>query len=184
MAIKMEIRKPCGMPLCVKKAYTFHLCDKFSELNNIPEYIGTQNFQKFTEHYGIKKVLVDAAAKPHLDNREIVKGLLSNLSMSLKENLARTLGGTGVKMLHDDDLNKLYFLRSKENICIFSLIGFSTSELRFGPKDEDCPNIHWLKRYVRDVIDPVTKAQIKKHLKTCLSCADIVSTLKIRNQFK
>jgi len=178
----IKVGKPRTVP-CLKMAYTKNLCNEFRLLYNTPKYIGTRDFQEAMKHYGIKTVCADAAAKPHLDHRKIGIELLSNISLPLKANLPRALGGTGVKMLIDDELQVIYFLRSKKNIRIFSLIGFSTSELRFGLKGADCPNIHQLKRLMKgdfsDKSDASEMERVERHVENCPRCQSVSDMLAI-----
>jgi hypothetical protein len=182
--MEIKVGKSHTAPLCLKMIYTKNLCIEFRQLYNTPKYIGTRDFQKAMDHYGIKTVCADAAAKPHLDNCEIVEELLSNLSLMLRVNLSQSLGGTGVKMLIDNELNMIYFLKSKENIRIFSLIGFSTSELRFGRKGEDCPDINQLKRLFKGDLSGKSDAsemeRVERHVENCPDCQDIIDRLAIK----
>ena len=164
---------------CVKKAFTRSLSPEYRGLNNVPQYIGNGNFQEAMKNYGIKTVCADNAAKPHLNIPRLVSKLLLNSHDSLKKpaldhDLMQIFGRTGVKVLIDEEMNKLYFLRSKENLRIFTTIGSTPAGLRTGPGGKDCPTVNQLRRLMKgDFLGESKEIEIERHVENCERCLNI-----------
>ena len=129
-------------------------------------------------NYGIKTVCADNDAKPLLNPpRLLVKLLLTSrntLKPALDHELMQIFGRTGVKIIIDEELHKIYFLRSKENLSIFSSIGSTPAGLRSGPGGKDCPTVNQLRRLMKgDFLGESKEFEIERHVENCERCLNI-----------
>ena len=177
LEVKTRIPKPC-----IRTAYTSNLSDRFKWLYAIPHYTGTEAFQAVMRRYGIAKIFADEAAKPLLDAPASVQELEHYSDLPLKVNLFRVFGPVDVKILMDDDLKVIYFLKASHNVALFPNIGFAASERIRERKGEDCPSQFVLRRLVRGTLDKSKIAGVERHLWECPLCTDIVNLIIVREE--
>jgi len=106
---------------------------------------------------------------------KLLQNSRDSIKPALDHALMQVFGRTGVKMLIDEEMNKIYFLRSKENLRIFSSIGSTPAGLRSGPIGSDCPTEHQLRRLMKgDFLGESKEFEIERHVENCPRCQNTV----------